>query len=230
MTSKSLQPLQQPQALYKSVQDAIRDYILENELKPGSALPSETQLTKMLGVSRNSVREAVKALQLVGLIESRRGSGIFVGKFSVDPLLDNLPFSLMEDKQQFFDFLEIRRVLETGMIKTAVATITPEQIEELESLLQKMESLAQDDKRFPKEDRLFHQTIYEHLDNDTFIKLLDIFWLMFNRIVDYVDLTRQTPLEIYEKHVAIVRAIKAGDAEEAYQCMARHYDDIKLWG
>lgn len=230
MTSKSLQPLQQPQALYKSVQDAIRDYILENELKPGSALPSETQLTKMLGVSRNSVREAVKALQLVGLIESRRGSGIFVGKFSVDPLLDNLPFSLMEDKQQFFDFLEIRRVLETGMIKTAVATITPEQIEELESLLQKMESLAQNDKRFPKEDRLFHQTIYEHLDNDTFIKLLDIFWLMFNRIVDYVDLTRQTPLEIYEKHVAIVRAIKAGDAEEAYQCMARHYDDIKLWG
>lgn len=224
MNNKDLQPLKQAKAIYKSVQDAIRDYILDNQLQPGEPLPSETQLTKMLGVSRNSVREAVKALQLIGLIESRRGSGIFVGKFSIDPLLENLPFSLMEDKQQFYDFVEIRRVLETGMIGLAMESITTEQVERLEQILVKMHVLALEDKRFPKEDRLFHQTIYEHLENHTFIKLLDIFWLTFNRIADDVDRTRKTPLEIYEKHLAIVDAIKSGDVEKAQKCLDEHYD------
>ncbi len=224
MKNKDLLPLKQPKAIYKSVQEAIRDYILENELQPGAPLPSETQLTKLLGVSRNSIREAVKALQLIGLIESRRGSGIFVGAFSIDPLLDNLPFSLMEDKQQFYDFLEIRRILETGMIGSAIETISSEQIEHLEQILGEMKTLAQKGKRFPNEDRLFHQTMYEHLQNQTFIKLLDIFWLTFNRIAAYVDPTRKTPLEIYEKHVAIVEAIKSGNAEVARKRLDEHYD------
>ena len=99
MNNKDFQPLQRPPSLPETVQTAIRNFIADNNLRTGDALPPETQLTKQLGVSRNAIREAVKSLEMVGIVEVRRGSGLFVGDFSLDPLLDNLPYGLMSDLQ-----------------------------------------------------------------------------------------------------------------------------------
>lgn len=219
----SLKRLEQQPALYKSVQDAVREYILSNGLKPGAPLPSELQLARLLGVSRNSIREAIKALQLVGLVDSRRGSGIFVGEFSLDPILDNLPFSLMPDVKALFDLIEIRRVLETGMIASAMQSMNDEQLQRLEGILMEMHSLALQGKKSPHADRLFHQTLYENLNNQTFLKLLDIFWQTFNRLSDKVDAERYSPINLYENHVAIFNAVKNGDVAAAQQCLSEHY-------
>ena len=76
-----MMPLKHRPPLYEVLQQKIKNYIIQNSLKPGDRLPSETELAQQLGVSRNSVREAVKALEMLDIVETRSGAGLFVGDF-----------------------------------------------------------------------------------------------------------------------------------------------------
>lgn len=223
MTQKDLKPVKKPKTLQLFVQDTIRDYIFENQLQPGDPLPPEGQLAEQLQVGRSSVREAVKALELAGIVESRRGSGLFVGSFSLDPLLDSLPYNLVSDLQQLNEILDIRRILEMGMIKTAIEKQTTEQIKKLEENVAKMKSLAAENKKFPAEDRKFHQILFENLNNKTMLKLLDVFWLTFNRYYKYVDRESISAQILYERHLAILEAVKVKDVDAAQAALANHY-------
>ena len=91
---RQLKPLRRPPSLHVTVQGSLRGYIEDNQLKAGDPLPPEAILAQQLGVSRNSVREAIKALESVGVLETRRGIGVFVKAFSFQPLLDNLAYGL----------------------------------------------------------------------------------------------------------------------------------------
>ena len=84
---KPISALKRPPSLHVSVQESLRSYIAENHLEAGAPLPAEGDLAQQLGVSRNSVRESIKALESVGVLEVRRGSGVFVKAFSFEPLL-----------------------------------------------------------------------------------------------------------------------------------------------
>ena len=92
--TRSIKPLNRPPLLHVTVQESLRDYIESNGLKAGDPLPPETFLAQQLGVGRNSVREAIKALESLGILETRRGVGVFVKEFSFQPLLDNLAYGL----------------------------------------------------------------------------------------------------------------------------------------
>ena len=127
----SLTPLERPPLVSRSVQDAIRNYVIAERLQPGDALPAETELARQLGVGRNSVREAVKALESLGILEVRRGSGLFVRDFSLEPLLDSLPYAMMSDVEDLADVFEVRRILEVGVIEKAMQTMPPSSIERL---------------------------------------------------------------------------------------------------
>ncbi|HZQ05535.1 MAG TPA: GntR family transcriptional regulator, partial [Anaerolineae bacterium] len=83
------------QLLYQTVQEEIKNYIIENELRAGDPLPTEGELARQLDISRNSVREAVKSLEALGILEARSGSGLFVRNFNFDSILDNLPYGIM---------------------------------------------------------------------------------------------------------------------------------------
>ena len=96
---------------------------MENDLRAGDSLPAEGEIVAQLGGSRNSVREAVKALTSVGVIESRRGSGLFVQEFSLQPLLDNLPYAMMSNLQVLAALFEIRHILEMACIGTAMRNL-----------------------------------------------------------------------------------------------------------
>src|SRR5258706_15386912 len=78
--------------LYQAAQEAIKNYIIENDLQPGDPLPPEIELTRIFKVSRTSVREAVKSLESLGMIEARSGSGLFVKSFSFEALLDHFAY------------------------------------------------------------------------------------------------------------------------------------------
>ena len=225
--SKPLQKLERPPSLHHSVQEAIKNYIVDNDLQPTSALPPETELARLLGVSRNSVREAVKALQTTGILESRRGSGLFVGTFSFDSLLDNLPYGLLKDIRELSDLLEIRQVLETGLIDAAVERMSPSQLEGLYGVLEKMKHHAERGRRFPDEDRAFHRLLFLTLDNALLLKLLDIFWLAFRKASQQVDIDDPDPLATYQNHVTIFENVKEGDVTGAREALAQHYESIR---
>ncbi|HXF60666.1 MAG TPA: FadR/GntR family transcriptional regulator [Caldilineaceae bacterium] len=226
--SKSLPLLERPPLLNHSVKEAIRTYILDNNLQAGDPLPAESELARQLGVSRSSVREAVKALESLGVLETRRGSGIFVLDFSFEPLLNNLHYGLLFNLDELADLLEVRRVLELGMISQVIPLVTPEQTAKLQSILVQMRSRAEQGEAFPVEDRMFHQALFANLDNRMLLKLIDIFWLAFHKAVERkaFSIWDADPITNYRNHAAIWEAVLAGDATAARVALEQHYTGI----
>lgn len=224
--SKSLKPVARAPLLSQSVQDAIRSYILENNLKAGAPLPPETVLSKELAVSRNSVREAVKALESVGILETRRGSGLFVRDFSLEPLLENLPYGLLSDLHDLADLLEIRLVLETGLIERAVQTMPDAQLSQLQKIVETMCTRAKREEPFVEEDRQFHQLLFNHLGNRTLLRLLDTFWLTFSLASKHADIRDPHPMRTYKDHADILSAVATKDVGKACEALVQHYAGI----
>ena len=133
-----ISPLKKAPSLHVSVQESLRGYIDENRLTAGEPLPPEGDLAQQLGVSRNSVREAIKALESVGILETRRGIGVFVKEFSFQPLLDNLAYGLGDALREIEELSRVRRVLETGLIDKTVEMIGEEDLAALRQVTERM--------------------------------------------------------------------------------------------
>jgi DNA-binding FadR family transcriptional regulator len=227
VSTKPIEPLKRPPLVYREVQDAIRDYILANRLQPGAALPAEGDLARQLGVSRNTVREAVRSLESLGVIETKRGSGLYVSNFSFDPILDNLEYGLLSDLGELSDLLQVRRVLEVGLIEAAMNTMTDEIKEEIVSTVDAMGQLAHHGQPFVNEDRRFHRLLFEHIGNSMLVRLLDIFWQGFNKASHFGDIADDDPVWTYHAHQAVVDAITAGDVERAKVALDEHYAGLE---
>ena len=224
---RAFKPLARPASLHETVQEAIRTYIMENNVRPGEALPPETDLARQLGVSRNSVREAVKALESLGILEARRGSGLFVAEFSFDPLLDNLTYGLRFDVNQLTELLEVRRVLETGLVDQTMQAITPETIDALAATIEQMRQHAEVNQSITEQDRRFHQILFEPLGNTTLLKLLDIFWRTYQDAARTHDMRNTDLVGTYRDHAAIFEAVRDQDVERAQIALDKHYDGLK---
>ena len=215
--------------LYEAVQDEIRSYIIQHSLKTGDPLPPETELARQLHVSRNSVREAVKSLAALGILQARPGAGLFVREFSFDPLLKNLAYGLMVDLQHLIEMLEIRFHTDLGMAERLVQKATPEQVKKLYSVVGRMEKAVQDEGYLPDEDRTFHKILYENLQNATLSRVMDIFWLVCHQARKQSPVPKKIdPRKVYEQHHGIVMALEAADVEKLREAIAGHYSVIGL--
>lgn len=226
---KQLYPIKRPPLLHYTVQEAIRDYIIESNLQPGDMLPPENNLAQQLNVSRSSVREAIKGLESVGVLEARRGSGVFVRSFSFEPILNNLQYGLLSDLQELAELLEIRSILETAMVGHALAVMGEEHLAELEGILAQMRRRAEAGESFAEEDRAFHLLLFRDVKNQTLLKLLDIFWLTFNKVIERTPaLWDDNPYWTYQLHKDIVQALRKGDEVEAGKALQAHHIGIRL--
>lgn len=223
---KPIKPLERPPLLHISVQESLRSYIEDNGLVAGDPLPPETFLAQQLGVGRNSVREAIKALESIGILETRRGVGVFVKEFSFQPLLDNLAYGLQASLRDVEELLEIRRVLETGLIDKTIAMISEEDIAALRAVTERMRERAERES-FAQEDQLFHQLLFRCQNNKMLSTLIDIFWTAFNKASVFANLTNPTPLATWRDHHEIVEAIAAKDVEAARRRLDAHYSGIQ---
>ena len=223
---KSMKPLTRAPLLHVSVQGSLRAYIDENGLTPGTLLPAEGELATQLGVSRNSLREGIKALESLGVLETRRGVGIFVKAFSFEPLLDNLAYGLGGALRQIEEVIEIRRTLEVGLIGKTIEMIGSDDIGELRATVNRMRAHAERGETFAEDDQLFHRLLFRCQGNETLVRLIDVFWLAFYKASDFVNLDNQDPMATFRDHAAIVDAVEAKDVEEARRRMDRHYEGI----
>lgn len=226
MTLKTMKPLTRAPLLHVSVQESLRAYIADNGLQPGTILPPEGELATQLGVSRNSLREGIKALESLGVLETRRGVGIFVKAFSFAPLLDNLAYGLGGALRQIEEVLEIRRTLEVGLIDKTLNMITKEDIAELRETLDRMRAHAERGEAFAEDDQLFHRLLFRCQDNETLVRLIDVFWLAFYKASDFVNLDNVDPMATWRDHAAIVDALEAKDLAEARRRLDHHYEGI----
>lgn len=222
-----------PGILHHAIQGRIKQFIIANGLQSGDPLPTEAELARTLGVSRGSLREAMKSLQTLGVVETRHGFGTFVGRFSFDPLIDGLTFQILVSRETMpraiRELLELRQVLETGLMPRVTELATPPQIEQLDRLVSRMEQSAARGQQFADEDRDFHHLLYRPLDNNLVIQLLQAFWDIFAAVAQ--ESSRRTVLlsETAEEHRAILDAIVARRGQDAAAAMSAHFAGARAW-
>lgn len=215
-------PLRGP-ALNRAIQERVKDYITTNHLSPGDPLPPENQLAFDLGISRGSVREAIKALESLGIVEVRHGSGIFVRGFNFDSFLELLSFGIAFDPSRISEILPIRRWLETAAIGEVCERITEDDLRKFEEVFARWEDKIRADALTAEEDRAFHRLLYEVIGNQSLVALIDIFWVVYHSL-SVAELTRDIhPSTTIQDHRDILEAVKTRNAPLARQRIQDHF-------
>lgn len=218
------------QARLRALQDGIIELILERELEPGEALPTETELAALLGTGRNTLREALKVLQALGVIEIRHGFGTFVAAADFGALADGLAFrtrlSLRHRGKEALELVEVRRVLESALIGGSVARMTPDRLAGLEAAVRRMEALAVSGEQFVEADAEFHRRLFEPLDNGLLRGLLDAFQTAYRGIERELGPAVASPAAA-ALHRGIYEAVAAGDAALAAERLGLHFDGMR---
>lgn len=215
------------QTLNKLAQDQVKQYITSKHLKPGDPLPPEAQLAADLGISRGPVREAVRSLESLGIVEIRHGTGIFVRGFNLDSILDLLTYSLTFDPSKIAEILQIRKWLETAAIGDVCERITANDIASIEQVLGQWDKRIAADEPTAEEDRAFHCSLYRVIGNESLIALIDIFWVVYHN-VNVSRITKDLqPSTTIQDHRDILDAVRLRDASQARQRIQDHFRGIE---
>ena len=202
----------------------LKEKLLWGEWKDGEKLPSESDLCKLFGVSRVTVRAAVQQLEILGLVEIRQGGGTFVRNFSSLDTTDSLqPLIQIQKHQDIITVLEYRKIIEKGTIGLAQEKIVPEDIESLEAIYKTMKQSTSDINLFSEADLAFHYCIAQISRNPMILKT----YTMINEILsqamsDIVSLLGCGDGLTY--HRRIIEALKAGDKQNSENIMEEHID------
>lgn len=218
-------PLRGP-ALSETIRNYVKQYILDHGLNGGDPLPPETQLAQELGVGRSSVREAIKALQSLGIVEVRHGNGLYVREYNFDPVLETLSYGMRFDTKTLAELAQIRIWLEAAVVGQAVAQITPEAVKELETILAEWKARLATGKSVSDLDEHFHRTLYKALNNQTLIKLLEVFWIAFENLENNL-IPVENLMVTLEHHQEILEAVKLGDAALTREYMSQHFNHLQ---
>ncbi|WP_274363145.1 FadR/GntR family transcriptional regulator [Paenibacillus thermotolerans] len=213
-------------SLVEIVHDRIKDYIVDRRLKPGDRLPSEKEMIEVLGVSRAVVREALKSLQMMGIVDIKPGQGIVVGELSVKPVFEQIAFQWKVDGKKFKELLDTRCVLELGAIDLAIEHYDPTAIEAIEHWNQVLLDKIRRQERPEREDLQFHHALFEATGNHTYSQLSQVVHEYFSRSrldkINDIDAYETA----YEQHSLILHWIKKKDAPRAKQCMVEHLQPL----
>lgn len=187
-----------------------------------------------LGVGRNSLREAVKVLQALGIIDTRHGFGMFVAENNLSALHDSLSFrgqmSLRHRGHEAGELVEVRQALETGLIGQAIRVVSEEHLAALDATVIRMEQSAKEGDMFADADRDFHRILFEPLNNTLLSNLLGVFWEVYHSIHDVVgeeEPDNPTLVETAAAHRAIFEAVRAKDIDTARLLLADHFQGIR---
>lgn len=208
----------------------IKDMIVSGQLAPGARLPPEKELSEALGLSRSSLREAVKALEVIRVLDVRRGDGTYVTSLEPRLLLEAMSFVVdLHQDDSVLEILAVRRMLEPAAAAQAAVTITPEQLAEVEATL---ESLAEDAgiEELVAHDIEFHRGIVAATGNAYLTSLLDSLSGETLRARIWRGITEggSVPRTV-DEHRAIVRALQHRDAELAQALMLAHVAGVERW-
>ncbi len=208
--------------LYSWVFRQIRAYILQNDLQPGDLLPTEQALADMLGVSRNVLREAIKSMELLGMVSAQPGRGTILKKFSLDFVFQNVVFAAAgEEDNAISEMLDIRKRLELGYMRKAFSTLQGEDIVRIRALLEAIKAQWKLHQFFHADDRDFHLAIFSKVGNQTLMTMMEAIW-----DVDANFKTEEKFKHLDEtiiKHENIVRALEAGNEEAFEAAMMAHF-------
>ncbi|MCL4560332.1 MAG: FadR family transcriptional regulator [Chloroflexi bacterium] len=215
------------EVLSQKIAARLLSLIREKQLHPGDRLPPERELAVSMHVSRPSLREALRALSIMGIIENRQGSGTYVASLEPARLVEHLDLIFSLEDSTYLDLLQARRVVEVGLSAMAAIRITPEEITDLEACLERSGRSIDNPEEFLQCDLEIHERIAEAARN----KILSILMASISKLSVYSRHRTGEDPEMrnltYTDHRAIITAIKKRDPQAASRAMERHLDHVE---
>jgi GntR family transcriptional regulator, transcriptional repressor for pyruvate dehydrogenase complex len=212
--------------VYTKVAEQLQNHII-NKLQPGDMLPPERELVRMFGVSRSSIRDAIRRLETVGLLEPRQGVGTVVKEVSADAVVAPVAGVLLQKRKAIRELLDVRMIIEPPLARRAALHATPEQVAEMLVTLNRQEEKVQRGELATDEDTNFHYTIAQAADNSVLLKLAHV-------LMDSLRELRERSLEVGGRqpkslaaHRRVLEAIQQGDADTAEAAMRRHLQEVE---
>ncbi|MDG5806164.1 FCD domain-containing protein [Streptomyces ossamyceticus] len=217
-------------ALTDEAMDKIKAMIVAGELAPGSRLPKEEVLAGQLGLSRSSLREAVRALTAMRILVTRQGDGTYVSSLEPHLLLESLSFaSDVSQGQTALQLLQVRRLLEPQATGLAAALLTPQDLRELGSILERSRASATVEE-FVAHDTLFHLRIVEAVGNPVLSMLLRVVSTRTQRArIVRGTRTERAVEHAHREHDEILRALRTRDAQLAVSAATVHVAAVEQW-
>jgi GntR family transcriptional regulator, transcriptional repressor for pyruvate dehydrogenase complex len=225
-------------SLYEEVAGILKEAIISRRYRPGEPLPSEMELSRQLGISRNVVREAIRSLQSKGLLEIRRGpkGGAFVSSFDQSTFAENLSNLIMLGYASVSHLVQARMYLEPEVMRLAALNATPDDLADMERILKESEvakKMKDDDMRITL-NTAFHRSIGRGCGNPFLAILIDT-------IMDFTEkFVKSRSINPYRsdvhrpgEHREILEAIKAHDTEKTFDLAKEHIkrlaEAMKTW-
>lgn len=212
--------------------DQIKQLILTRGLTPGDPLPTESELCADLDVSRSSVREAIRTLSTLDIVDVRHGHGTYVGAMSLDPMVEALVFrgvlSPEGSLQALREVVEVRLALDLSMAELIVAAARENVDGELDQLVDEMVDKAARGEYFLDEDRAFHTRLFGALDNRLVGQLVGAFWDVHTAVLPQLGIAQPDDIHQTAKaHGDMLAAARAGDVEAYRRAVVEHYQPLQ---
>lgn len=214
--------LLQHKRISEEVVDMIIQRIRTGDLEVGQKLPPERVLAEEMGVSRTSLREALRALESMGYIHSVTGGGNYVNSVSLEHVLSPLAAMVAQDKHLAFDIIEVRRHLEVHMAALAAKNATKQQVAQIYGSILNMQSEIEAGGNGVLGDNQFHLEIARASQNKAFAIIVELIAeLLTESRKATLDIPGQ-PMKSIDDHMVIFEAIRAGDEQKAAAAMSEH--------
>lgn len=222
--------IQTGQSVVERVISQLTNAIISGELKPGDRVPTEAVLSETLQVGRNSIREAIKILVSFGVIYIKRPDGTFVSESYNQKMLDPMLYGIILQKDAAEDIIELRKVLDIGILQVAISKLSNEQINQIEEELKKLIDIIHEDhievELVLEADIIFHMAIVKAIDNE----LLESMYNYVDRIT-IPSRTRATNLildsqkisDFVKLHEEIIDLIRNKDVLKISDIVEEHY-------
>lgn len=213
--------------IYEEIVRQIKAMIGEGRLKSGDQLPPERDLAEKFVVSRTSVREALRALESLGLVEIRPGEGTFVRRVSVEALIEPLAIVMLSQREAIGELFEARRLLEPSIAALAARRASLEEIAEMERILEAQARAIAAGRTGLTEDGQFHAAIASAAHNRAITRIVHAIMDLLAQSREESLNTPGRPTRSHDDHRRVLEAIKQRDAPAAEQTMREHLDAVE---
>lgn len=208
--------------IYEEIVRQIKGMISEGKLKSGDRLPPERDLAEKFTVSRASVREALRSLESLGLIEIRAGEGTFVKEVSIESLVEPLALVILSQREAVAELFEARRLLEPAIASLAARRATTEEIQEMARILGEQSKEIAEGRTGIAQDAAFHAAIAGSVHNRAIMRIIHALMDLLTQSREESLQTPGRPQRSYQDHVRMLKAIQRRDEAAAHKAMLDH--------
>jgi GntR family transcriptional repressor for pyruvate dehydrogenase complex len=213
--------------IYEEIVRQVKAMIAEGRLKGGDRLPPERDLAEKFVVSRTSVREALRALESLGLVEIRPGEGTFVRQVSIDALVEPLALLMVSQREAIGELFEARRLLEPSLAALAASRATPEEIQDMERILEAQAHEIAAGRTGLAQDAQFHAAIGVAAHNRAITRIAHAIMDLLTQSREESLNTPGRPTRSHEDHKRVLTAIAGRDVDGARRAMLEHIEAVE---